>query len=166
MKTMKKYLSFITFAIMAVFGLALVSCGGDDDEDSEFNEGGGVTSTTMTTINGKRIYADDMFTWPARTNYGEFRFGTWYGHTERDRSLLIIFRCDDVFTPKVGQDLTKEKGFSATGSKTKDLLEYADYTSGSAKVTKLYHEFFVVEFKNCNFSNELIINGQITMPYE
>lgn len=29
---MKKYLSFIVFAIMAVFGLALVSCGGDDDD--------------------------------------------------------------------------------------------------------------------------------------
>ena len=30
---MKKYLSFIAFAIMAVFGLSLASCGGDDDED-------------------------------------------------------------------------------------------------------------------------------------
>lgn len=159
METTKKYLSFITFAIMAVFGLALVSCGGDDDEDLEL-------STTMTTINDKRIYADDMFTWPAKNNNGELRFGTWYGYTEKDRSLLIIFRCCDGFSPKVGQDLTKEKRFSATGSITKNLLEFANYTSGSAKVTKLYHEFFVVEFKNCNFSNEIIINGQITMPYK
>lgn len=30
---MKKYLSFITFAIMTLFGLALVSCSGDDDDD-------------------------------------------------------------------------------------------------------------------------------------
>ena len=63
-KTMKKYLKFMAFAMMAVFSLAFVSCGDDDDEP---NKGGdtGINEQFSFTINVKTITMDIRTLGPA-----------------------------------------------------------------------------------------------------
>lgn len=51
---MKKYLSLIAFAVMAVFSLTFVSCG-DDDEDEPTNSSVD-ESELLVTMNGQRLY--------------------------------------------------------------------------------------------------------------
>lgn len=82
---MKKYLSFMTFVMMAVFSLAFVSCG-DDDEP---NKGGdaGINEKFSFTINGKNYYYGHTYTWPGldikqSETYCYFSpLGNSYGHS-------------------------------------------------------------------------------------
>ncbi|MGM9840816.1 MAG: hypothetical protein ACI31D_01290 [Candidatus Limisoma sp.] len=82
---MKKYLNFMTFVMMAVFSLAFVSCG-DDDEP---NKGGdaGINEKFSFTINGKNYYYGHTYTWPGldikqSETYCYFSpLGNSYGHS-------------------------------------------------------------------------------------
>ncbi len=84
---MKKYLSLIAFAVMAVFSLAFVSCG--DDDDDELNNGGNASKSEQFsfTINGKNYYYGRTYTWPGldlkkSVTYCNFSpLGDYYGHS-------------------------------------------------------------------------------------
>lgn len=90
---MKKYLSFITFAIMAVFGLALVSCGGDDDEDDIDAEATIVGTWEVTSIDASysigeatRAVGDKM---TFRSN-GTYVDGDDYGKWKKEGNKLTV----------------------------------------------------------------------------
>ena len=74
---MKKYMSFMAFAMLAVFSLAFVSCGDDDDEDE---------NTTEATIIG---------TWEITENNLEVKIKEFFGmdlgewETVEDESLVV-----------------------------------------------------------------------------
>jgi hypothetical protein len=74
---MKKYMSFMAFAMLAVFSLAFVSCGDDDDEDE---------NTTEATIVG---------TWEITENNLEVKIKEFFGmdlgewETVEDESLVV-----------------------------------------------------------------------------
>ena len=59
-RTMKKYMSFMAFAMLAVFSLAFVSCGDDDDED-EITAEATVVGTWEVTENNFQLKIKEVF---------------------------------------------------------------------------------------------------------
>lgn len=180
---MKKYLSFMTFVMLAVFSFAFVSCGGDDDDD-DFEPS---TKGSQLMINGKQY--DISFIQPGvvwseipigsvilfftgkkgmLSDDGElytFGFGAWDQENAYDE-------------PKVGMDITKfGRDVEGAGlfdwgkiSLTDDNDIDCDYVSGSLIITGIdkKEESITFKFINLKMSNGKVsytFNGTLKLPF-
>lgn len=171
---MKKYLKFMAFAMVAVFSLAFVSCGDDDDEDVfDFGQ-------TQIEINGKKQTIYPTMLW---TDVD----GMWGGTGElldQNIAFLDITVIDDLsydsyffewaspYEPKKGDVISNMKNFIMTPDITgqKKDIEYT-YSSGSAKIidTNVSKETITVQLSNLkmvNGNNSYTFNGTISMQFD
>ena len=94
---MKKFLSFMVFAMMAVFGLSLVSCG-DDDEDFEASIVGTWEVTYVKATSAYGLDEDDGFEIGDRMTFysnGTYEDSEDIGSWSKDGNTLTIFLDDD-----------------------------------------------------------------------
>ena len=166
---MKKYLSLIAFAVMAVFSLTFVSCG-DDDEEPSFG-------FDQIEINGTKY--DDVYT----TSLMWTDFVSMYGEDYLDENKAVFgigrfngdcytFNYTCPYEPKKGDVISNMKNFvmepDITGQ-TKDI-EYS-YVSGTAKITdtNVSEELITIQFNNLKFKHgdkTYTFNGTLQFPYE
>lgn len=165
-KKMKKYLSLIAFAVMAVFSLTFVSCG-DDDEEPSFG-------FDQIEINGtKQELFSTLFSWEDMTsilgldlddNYAMFGFGLMNGDG-------YILSCQCPYEPKKGDVISNMKNFVVEPDITgqKKGIKYP-YVSGTAKIvdTNVSKEELTLKLENVKFEKDgksYTFNGQITSRF-
>ena len=168
---MKKYLSLITFAVMAVFSLTLVSCGNDEEDDPTL-------TYELININGKN-YACYGYGMPI-TYQSLWKDGTLHillplgeladaQKGEYDYDYMIGITCSDGSKPSVGTNLANYPNIEATiilnegGS--------AVYESGSAIVKSIKDDDYItIEFKDfkCKTSSiqSYTFNGTVKLYYD
>lgn len=165
-KKMKKYLSLIAIAVMAVFSLTFVSCG-DDDEEPSFG-------FDQIEINGtKQELFSTLFSWEDMTsilgldlddNYAVFGFGLMNGDG-------YILSCQCPYEPKKGDVISNMKNFVVEPDITgqKKGIKYP-YVSGTAKIvdTNVSKEELTLKLENVKFEKDgksYTFNGQITSRF-
>lgn len=165
-KKMKKYLSLIAIAVMAVFSLTFVSCG-DDDEEPSFG-------FDQIEINGtKQELFSTLFSWEDMTsilgldlddNYAMFGFGLMNGDS-------YILSCQCPYEPKKGDVISNMKNFVVEPDITgqKKGIKYP-YVSGTAKIvdTNVSKEELTLKLENVKFEKDgksYTFNGQITSRF-
>ena len=169
---MNKYIKFMAFAMMAVFSLALVSCGGNDDDGPTNYKYGQIN------INGKdyACYGYDMpFTYES----------LW-----EDEFLLITLPIDNLADAQKGEyELSSRIDIDCFGgskpSVGTNLADYpqietvivdegvsAAYESGSAIVKSVKEDDYItIEFKNfkckakANSTQSYTFNGTVKLSY-
>ncbi len=163
---MKKYLSLIAIAVMAVFSLTFVSCG-DDDEEPSFG-------FDQIEINGtKQELFSTLFSWEDMTsilgldlddNYAVFGFGLMNGDG-------YILSCQCPYEPKKGDVISNMKNFVVEPDITgqKKGIKYP-YVSGTAKIvdTNVSKEELTLKLENVKFEKDgksYTFNGQITSRF-
>lgn len=176
---MKKYLSLFAFAMVAVFSLAFVSCG-DDDEDDDYEPS---VKGSQLVINGKTY----------NVSY-DYQVGVMW--LEPPLGSVIQFctgkdgmvNCDKIYTfgfvawdgeksiePRVGLDISKIE-FSLNGellwnfTLTDDDDNECDYVSGSLVIVAIdkSQESMILKFNDLKMSNGRIsytFNGTIKLPF-
>lgn len=179
---MKKYLSFMAFAMLAVFSLAFVSCGDDEDDDYEPS-----TKGSQLTINGKTydISFNQMgVIWSEPPVGSVLQFDTGKNGILSDDGEIYTFgflswdQEATYYEPKVGMDITKF-GRTVEGADMYDFgkLELTDdddkncyYVSGSLIITGIdkKKETMTLKFNNLKMANGKIsytFNGTVLLPF-
>ena len=175
---MKKYLSLMAFAMVAVFSLTFISCGNDDDDEPS-------SDYDQIEINGTKY---DVFTtslvWTDLVSiYGEDMMRGLYGddYLDENKAIFVIAHLNgDCYTfdytcpyePKKGDVISNMKNFvmepDITGQ-AKDI-EYS-YVSGTAKITdtNVSKELITIQFNNLKFKHgdkTYTFNGTLQFPYD
>lgn len=161
---MKKYLSFMAFAMMAVFSLTLVSCGDNDDELDGFEyeqiEVNGKKATLTGTI--FTYLGDDYYYVPTTAM---FSFGTLNNDS-------YLFQWYSPNEPKKGDVISDMKNFYMEPDVTGQVKDVKyTYSSGAAKIidANVAKEEITVQFNNLkkvNGSNSFTFNGTITFGFD
>lgn len=166
---MKKYLSLMAFAMIAVFGLAFVSC--DDDDEMSISNGeieiNGVKYKTTTEITMEGSWNEDG------DNEGSFTVAVLnnVGGTEDVWYETFYFESDKM--PKEGDDFAQ---MSLTQSPMDDLYESIfddfSYVSGSAKVKSVNKSkgLMTISFNNLKTKNKkgtftYTFNGTVSVSF-
>ena len=101
---MKKYLSFIAFAMMAVFSLSLVSCGDDDDEEFEASVVGTWEVTYLKATSSFDMDDDEGLKVGDRMTFysdGRYKDSEDTGRWTKNGNTLTIVIDDDYSVPAV-----------------------------------------------------------------
>ena len=170
---MKKYFSLIAFAMMAVFCLSFVSCGGDDDD--EFDEGGAYSFSF--TRDGKRYDVENVDWINPLFGHENYKKGNYFclEFYQMAGQIHIIFPYSQY--GKNVQPSFFKVGYSDFGEDATDIeyygqfdTWYGEYVSGSAKVIKNSGKSITVQFINYTFevgwygndkTHEFILNGTL-----
>ena len=168
---MKKYIKFMAFAIAAVFSLAIISCGNDDNDETPI-EGNQIE------INGIKYSV---------LEYYVMGIGAWFetykgvGNTILFMHIPIgsaygsyVFTCKSPHSPQVGDDLSKMEDFEVTRDfyvESKVEMEDYSYSSGSAKVvsTDKDKSRITIQFRNLKMvydSYSYTFNGTVYLPFD
>ena len=173
---MKHYLRLLAFAMVAVFSLAFVSCG-DDDDGIDAPENG-----TQFVINGKSYNLSSkqvgvMWVEPPFGSVIQICTGK-YGMLNPDKIYTFGFPAWDgekYCEPKVGMDISKlvwklngEVLHSFTLSDDDDIE--CDYVSGSLVIIAIdkTNETMTFKFTNLKMSNgqtSYTFNGKVKLPF-
>ena len=169
---MKKYLSFMAFAMMTVLSLAFISCSSDDDDESTSFKFGQIN------INGKdyACYGYGMpITYISSWEDGILSISLPLGELadakkgEYDYDYMIGIECNGGNKPSAGTDLADYSEIDITiilndgGS--------AVYESGSAVVKSIKDDDYItIEFKNfkckTSSSQSYTFNGTVKLDYD
>ncbi|MBO5602980.1 MAG: hypothetical protein J5957_10360 [Prevotella sp.] len=163
---MNKYIKFMAFAMMAIFSLAFVSCGDDDDDEPS-------ASGSQIEINGVKHYVGGE---------GAYFLGAWVSDVcainmhvndgRPDNAYLFMYRTNHA--PKVGDDLSQMDEFTVTPYNFYDKYEEVELTfsSGSAKITAINTSVddgsVTIKFDNLKMvsgSLSLTFNGTAVIPF-
>ena len=107
---MKNYLSFIAFAMMAVFSLSFTACSSDDDDNSS-------SESNQIEINGtKYSVSEDGLMGDWIEAYEGIGITTFYIHVPISGNIFgsYIFTCTSSHSPKVGDDFSTMEDFEVT----------------------------------------------------
>lgn len=169
---MKKYLSFMAFAMMTVLSLAFISCSSDDDDESTSFKFGQIN------INGKD-YACYGYGMPIMYT------SSWEGGTlsislplgeladakkgEYDYDYMIDIECNGGNKPSAGTDLADYSEIDI--NIILNDVGSAVYESGSAIVKSIKDDDYItIEFKNfkCKISSthSYTFNGTVKLDYD
>lgn len=179
---MKKYLSFMAFALIAVFSLAFVSCGDDDDDEDDPS-----TSGYKIEINGKSYEINPnqigvIWNEPPVGSVISFDTGKYGMMSDDSKSYIFGFLAWDQETsydePKVGMDITvfgrtvEGAGMYDYGklSLTDDDDIECDYISGSLIITEIdkKEETITLKFINLKMGKgktSYTFNGTLKLPF-
>ena len=169
---MKKYLSFMAFAMVAVFSLTFISCGDDDEDGAESFKFGQIN------INGKdyACYGYGMpitysSSWENRTLSILLPLGELADAKkgEYDYDYMVSIECDGGNKATTGTNLADYSNISIMI--TLNGGGYAVYESGSAVVKSVSDDDHItVEFKNfkCKASStsSYTLNGSVKLDYD
>lgn len=165
---MKNYLSFIAFAMMAVFSLSFTACSSDDDDNSS-------SESNQIEINGtKYSVSEDGLMGDWIEAYEGIGITTFYIHVPISGKFFgsYIFTCTSSHSPKVGDDFSTMEDFEVTRDFGENEVEMADYTysSGSAKVLSLdkANMLIIIQFNNLIMVYEghtYTFNGTVKLPF-
>lgn len=177
---MKKYLSLFAFAMVAVFSLAFVSCG-DDDEDDDYEPS---VKGSQLVINGK------TYNVPFNNQIGVIWSTPPVGSVIQfctDKNGKLNY--DDIYTfgfpagdgenywePKIGMDISKLEwcfmgdiihSFTLTDNDDRDC----DYISGSLIIVEINksQESITLKFNDLKMGNGKVsytFNGKIKLPLD
>lgn len=117
---MKKYIKFMAFAMMAVFCLALVSCG--DDEDDEPSTGGNIVGTWKCDLAFDFDKEDDLF---AVEEYHSYL----YSQYKEDGTLINVY----VYITKYNKEAKEQLGLK---DETEVEIERGTYRINGNKITE------------------------------
>ncbi len=167
----------MTYALLAVFSLAFVSCGDDDDDkpsvEFEQIEINGTKYNVLATVGAwtdlVSIYGEDMLRGLYGNDYldqneATFSFGVTNGDT-------YLFSWTSPYEPKRGDILSNMKNFvmepDITGQKKN--IKYS-YNSGSAKIIEanVAKEEMTIQFDNLkmvNGNNSFTFKGKVTFGF-
>ena len=163
---MNKYIKFLAFAMMAVFSLAFVSCG-DDDEDEPSASGSQIE------INGVKHYVggEGIYFIGAYTS-GVCDINMHVNDGRTDNSYTFMYRTDHA--PKVGDELSQMDDFTVTPYNFYDEYEEVElaYSSGTAKITAINTSVddgsITIKFdhlKMVSGSKSITYNGTAVIPF-
>ena len=175
---MKKYLSLFAFAMMAVFSLSLISCGGDDDDEFEpklSNKNGKVSVAYENAITEEYSVHDATFgLWSQEvieTTHITYDDGATFNVVFDDGNYMYTywqFQTRDKI--EKGANLTINCVFFNNDPRT------TDETEGDAIVTSVSKDKITLSFKNFSFKRyiaidsnkqqKITINGEITFTLE
>lgn len=169
---MKKYLSFMAFAMMTVLSLAFISCSSDDDDESTSFKFGQIN------INGKdyACYGYGMpITYISSWEDGTLSISLPLGELadakkgEYDYDYMIGIECNGGNKPSAGTDLANYSEINVTII----LNEVGSvvYESGSAVVKSIKDDDYItIEFKNfkckTSSSQSYTFNGTVKLDYD
>ncbi len=173
---MNKYIKFMAFAMMAVFSLAFVSCGDDDDEPS--------ASGSQLVINGKsyNISFDNQtgVMWNAAPFNSVIQFGTGkYGALSSDGNLYTFgfpaFDEEKDIEPTVGLDLSKLE-YRLIGEVVSNFTLFVDndvecsYVSGSVVIAEINksQESITLKFNDLKMAKggtSYTFSGTVKLPF-
>ncbi len=153
---MKKFLSYIAFAMMAVFSLAFVSCSDDDDDNSDSQK-----SEKTIEINGKQYEITSIIEWEGSWNEQGDNKGLFYVsvynqvHNTKD-VWAYQFEYTATRLPEIGDDFAKMSLtlFPADGHTTGIVYGDFTYQSGAAQVININKEkdYITVKFDKLTMS--------------
>lgn len=126
---MRKYLSFMAFAMIAVFCLAFVSCSSDDDEDGGDN-GSTPSSSATLKINGVEWIADTN-TPPAFSGTFESIHG---GHVTTNFKRKKTDIKHYAIAESLGLSIDMKIGYSITKGMDLATSDYLQYASGNSEM--------------------------------
>lgn len=166
---MKKYLSLMAFAMMAVFSLTFVSCGDNDEEKDKYG---------LININGENYLCWDYnspFSLYSRWTNGNliicFPFFPMVKFGDETRYPYVYYiECNGINKPVKDINLADYPNINIKISLNADLYLFAVYESGSAIVKSVSDDDHItMEFKNfkCKTeSNSYTLNGTIKLRYD
>lgn len=163
---MNKYIKFMAFAMMAVFSLAFISCGDDDNDEPS-------ASGSQIEINGVKHYVggDGIYFIGAYTS-GICAINMHVNDGRPDNVHLFMYETDHA--PKVGDELSQMNEFTVTPCNFYDKYEDVElaYNSGKAKVTAINTSVdngsVTIKFDNLKMvsgSLSLTFNGTAVIPF-
>lgn len=175
---MSKYIKFMAFAMMAVFSLAFVSCGDDDDDEPS-------ATGSQLVINGKSYnisFNQSGVMWNEAPLNSVVQFSTGKDGIMSSDGKIFTFgfpACenDKYIEPKVGLDISKLKyEISEIGETiSKFTLEddndvECDYISGSLVITEINksQESITLKFNDLKMGNggtSYTFNGTVKLPF-
>ena len=169
---MNKYIKFMAFAMMAVFCLAFVSCGNDDDDEAISFKYGQIN------INGKdyACYGYGMpVVYSSSWEDGTLSISMPLGELsdakkgEYDYDYMIFIECYGGNKPSAGTNLADYPEIDVTIILNE--LGSAVYESGSAIVKHIKEDDYItIEFKNfkCKSSStqSYTFNGTVKLDYD
>lgn len=164
---MSKYIKFMAFAMMAVFSLAFVSCGDDDDDEPT------PASGSQLEINGVKHYVggEGIYFIGAYTS-GVCAINMHVNDGRTDNAYTFMYRTDHA--PKVGDELSQMDEFTVTPYNFYDDYEGVElaYSSGKAKVTAINTSVddgsVTIKFDNLKMASgslSLTFNGTAVIPF-
>lgn len=185
---MKKYLSFMAFAMMAVFSLALVSCSDDDNEENvpEENVPGDDTTDYTKDAEGQiSVYSmSNELKYTIDVNKAGWCNWKLIDDPELTFSFLALFNttsyqgqissmnfyCDGLDKKNVGKEIFPNNFFVKVNSIKDGYLvdeTYECYDYDQVLLAEFGNPYVTIEFNNCTFSNgsdEFKLKGKIKFP--
>ncbi len=169
---MKKYLYLLFVALFATMSFSLTSCGDDDDEPNDPNNGGSTTESALT-INGVEYELDGFFSQLLKSYDGHTVFSCQINNlidAKMDISLLNWDSLSNGYVYSVNDDDIAVSFDNREDNYPCGHLVYG-FTSGSVKVVSINQKANLVSlsFNNAKFVCDqddfaTTINGTITMP--
>lgn len=158
---MKKVSYLIAYAMMAVFSLSIVSCGGDDEEDNISTQSNGSIQ-----INGKTYPINPYITqegfWDKEDNEGTFTVSVFEKVGSSNDCLYYVFKYTDVKQPIIGDNFADKNLFLEAQDGSDAIFETIKCESGSAKVVSIDKEQGIITI---NFSNLKMTGGQYSYTF-
>ena len=172
---MKKYFSLIAFAMLAVFSLAFVSCGDDDDElDPSNKNGNGKVSVayenaitakysvveatflmwSQEVIGTTHISYNDGATFNVVFNDGNYSYTYWQFQTHDEIKKGANLTINGVFFDYDPRHTDETEGDAIVKSVSKD------------KITLSFKNFSFERYANNNSRQKITINGEITFTLD
>lgn len=173
---MNKYVKFMAFAMMAVFNIAFVSCGDDDDDPDVDIKNGKISVAYAGAVTENYSVDQATFIYLYQRVEGTTKIDSFDGVT-----FSVTFSDDDDFYTywqfQTQDEIKKGKNLSIDGVFFgNDLARYTDDTEGEAIVKAVSSNKITLLFKNFKFeryisfsSNKLqviTINGEITFTLD
>lgn len=169
---MKKCLSFMAFAIMAVFSLAFVSCSNDDDDNDN-----NVSSGKTIEINGKNYEINPYMEWEGGwneegDNKGQFVVSVLSDPVHNTQDVwAYFFEYTAAGLPKEGDDFAKMSlTLNPMDDNAGNVWEDLTYNSGSAQVIKTNKDkdYITVKFDKLTMSGggyNYVFDGTVDIVY-
>lgn len=171
---MNKYIKFMAFAMIAVFSLAFVSCGDDDDDEPTSASGSQIEINGVKHyVGGAGIYFIGAFTtYTSTSGIGICAINMHVNDGRTDNSYTFMYRTDHE--PKVGDELSQMDDFTVTPCNFYDEYENVTlaYSSGTAKITAINTSVddgsVTIKFdhlKMVSGSKSITYNGTAVIPF-
>ena len=173
---MNKYIKFMAFAMMAVFSLAFVSCGDDDDEPDVDIKNGKVSVAYAGAVTENYSVAQATFSHLYQNVEGTTIIDSFNGATfnvtfSDDGGSYTYWQFQTQDEVKKGANLSIDGVFFGD-----DTARYTDNTEGDAIVKAVSSNKITLSFKNFKFERYIsissdkkqviTINGEITFTLD
>lgn len=166
---MKIFSCLIAYAMMAVFSLSLLSCGGDDEESNV-----STPSDESIQINGRTYpinpYIFQEGYWDKEDNEGTFTVSVLEKVGSSHDCLYYVFKYTDAKQPIIGDNFAEKNLFLEAQDGSDAIFETLGCENGFAKVVSIDKErgMITIYFRNLKMTGgkySYTFNGTVTVHF-